>query len=702
MITLGQLHFVTFFIDLFLVYLVLSRNPRARINQACAAALGCCALWSLSYGWRFLAVTPEQAFRWMNIGAIGWCGVPVASLWFYIHLARLEKRFHNLASRILPCIPAVFFLAMQWSGNLISDVSMTPYGWLGNWSSSLFSYLYYAYFVSFFGTVLWLVIYLWRQARTHRERSQAHILLVTSVATILIVLLTDLVLPLLKVPGIPPLADIAILAMDIGLVLAITRFGLMGLNPVAASEDILRTMTDSLVLPDASGRIVFANQATAALTGLKPSELTGRYFPSLTDDPASTRILLERALKEGHDTHADLVYHDQAGIRLPVLLSISAVRDRSGMVLGLLVISRDVSEIRQAEAELVRYRDLIDQVLNTLPEAVLVLDPGMHILFCNKTARTLMPEMQGDIIGKPLMQLFSSSDMSAEVGKLAGGLKSEISLEFRDKRGGRERQYVSCLIPMGEGQILTILRDITREREQQDQLYMADRLSSVGEMAAGVAHEVNNPLTCVIGLADTLQTDKLPADMKEDIGIISHEAQRAARIIRSLLEFARPQPAARRPVQVNRIIREVVNLRGFEHKAQEIEVLTELDPDLPEVQADYSQLQQVFLNVLLNAEQALSQVKTSRRLVIATRRDTTHLRVSFTDNGPGILSEDLPRIFNPFYTTKETGKGTGLGLSISYGIISNHGGRIWAESIPGQGAVFHIELPLTGAGSELV
>jgi signal transduction histidine kinase len=145
---------------------------------------------------------------------------------------------------------------------------------------------------------------------------------------------------------------------------------------------------------------------------------------------------------------------------------------------------------------------------------------------------------------------------------------------------------------------------------------------------------------------------------------------------------------------LNKVIEEVVRLRAYENKVHNIEVVTAFDPALPQVPADHFQLQQVFLNIVLNAEQALSGRNERGRLVITTRRHESLVRISFADNGPGIKAEVLPRIFNPFFTTKEVGKGTGLGLSISFGIVTGHGGRIWAESPPGQGTVFHIELPV--------
>jgi signal transduction histidine kinase len=238
-------------------------------------------------------------------------------------------------------------------------------------------------------------------------------------------------------------------------------------------------------------------------------------------------------------------------------------------------------------------------------------------------------------------------------------------------------------------------RSETGPRQAEEQMLITDRLASIGELASGIAHELNNPLTSVIGFAQLLLGRELPEDIREDIGVIYREARRAADVMKNLLIFARKHPPAKQPVNINGVIEKVLALRAYEHGVENIQVVTRLAAELPPVMADYFQLQQVFLNIVINAEHFMLQAHHRGTLTIATRRAGENIIASFTDDGSGIAKENLARLFDPFFTTKEVGKGTGLGLSICHGIISAHGGQIYAESELGKGTTFIVELPLS-------
>jgi signal transduction histidine kinase len=194
-----------------------------------------------------------------------------------------------------------------------------------------------------------------------------------------------------------------------------------------------------------------------------------------------------------------------------------------------------------------------------------------------------------------------------------------------------------------------------------------------------------------------LMDNDLPEEIKEDLTIIHKEAQRAAGVARNLLTFARKHAPSKQLTNVNGIIEGVLTLRAYEQNVSNIQINTRLAPNLPEVMADYPQLQQVFINIILNAEAAMLEASNGGTLTITTKKFNHSVRASFADDGPGIAKENLNRIFDPFFTTKEVGKGTGLGLSVCHGIIAEHGGKIYARSKPGKGATFIVELPI---GSE--
>jgi len=240
-----------------------------------------------------------------------------------------------------------------------------------------------------------------------------------------------------------------------------------------------------------------------------------------------------------------------------------------------------------------------------------------------------------------------------------------------------------------------VIRDTTERKKMEEQLIVTDRLASIGELSSGIAHELNNPLTAVIGFSDLLLARDLPDDIKEDLKVINREARRTAGVVGNLLTFARKHPEEKQSVDVNKVIQGVLELRAYEQRVNNIEVNTQFAPDLPEITANGFELQQVFINIIINAEHFMSEAHGRGTLTITTERAGDIIRASFADDGPGIPKENLGHLLSPFFTTKEVGKGTGLGLSICHGIITEHGGRIYAESDLGKGATFVIELPVT-------
>ncbi len=248
------------------------------------------------------------------------------------------------------------------------------------------------------------------------------------------------------------------------------------------------------------------------------------------------------------------------------------------------------------------------------------------------------------------------------------------------------------------GRRLCVLHDVTESRRLQEQLLQSEKLAALGELTSGVAHELNNPLATVVGYAELLGMDKtIPEGVKRKVATIHSEATRASNIVSNLLSYARRSSPEKQFVVVNEVVEAALEMRRYQLQTDDVQLVTDLADDLPPIWGDALQLQQVVLNIINNAAQAILGWRGSGEIRISTRATTmsghSAARIVVEDNGPGIAPEHLRRVFDPFFTTKPTGEGTGLGMSISLRIISNHEGLLWAESRLGHGARFLIELP---------
>src|SRR5436190_2273060 len=288
---------------------------------------------------------------------------------------------------------------------------------------------------------------------------------------------------------------------------------------------------------------------------------------------------------------------------------------------------------------------------------------------------------------RPLRQLRDSAEA---VGR--GDFSQRVKVDSKDECG----ELADVFNHMTEN--LEVSRNklqetVTRLETTQAQLVQSEKLSAIGEFVAGVTHELNNPLTSLLGFSDLLQHTPVDEKQKRYIDRISNSARRCQKIVQSLLGFARQHAPERKATNVNELVEAVIEIMAYEMRTSNIEVVKHLDPTLPLVLVDTHQVQQVFLNLVNNARQAMEAHQSSGLLRIRTESNYDRVRITFQDNGPGISEENLNKIFDPFFTTKEAGKGTGLGLSLSYGIIQEHGGTIRVESKIGMGAMFTIEFP---------
>lgn len=385
-------------------------------------------------------------------------------------------------------------------------------------------------------------------------------------------------------------------------------------------------------------------------------------------------------------------------------------RNAAGQVTRVIEVALDITARKKAEEEEQRQRfyylaekSKLASVLQSLSEGLLVTDSRNRVISVNGSALQILDLSQKQVQERTVAELFV--DCPPEARAIFDGATphafQNVEIPFR----GENRELLLSVnsAPLSDaegnitGQVFTF-RDITEEKRRQEVYHRTEKLAAVGQLSAGIAHELNTPLGSILGYARLLlKGDNLAAEQRERLAIIAEQAKKSGVIIRELLDFSRlsgQTPSRGQTCDLNQVAAEAVRILRAEFDKQAIGVRFDFS-DLTHVAADPKRLEQVMVNILLNSGQAIGS---GGEIEIATLRQGDDVQVRISDSGPGIPVENLSRIFDPFFTTKPAGKGTGLGLSICAGIISDYGGAIDVRNEPGSGAVFTITLPLSGEG----
>ena len=392
------------------------------------------------------------------------------------------------------------------------------------------------------------------------------------------------------------------------------------------------------------------------------------------------------------------------GTSIACLNTAAAVRDNSGRVLRYQGALMDITERREMERRLHQQQEFARRLVDNFPDLILVLDAAAHYTFVSPRCKEVLGYEIEDTQSMKFGGRTHPEDLPAAESlyqDIMAGKQNFASLEIRVRhKTGDWRRIRFNFSPLAdekgniEGVVLSG-RDVTDLKRLEEQLIQAEKLAAMGQMLAGVAHELNNPLTAILGVTELLR-DRPGADdsTKRQLELTHRQARRAARIVQNLLEFSRPASPQKKPLDLNNLLERTLQLHEHSLRRNNIEVDFRLQHDLPGVVGDANQLIQVFLNLITNAEQAIREVRDSGRIQIRSGQNGNQLAVTVQDDGVGIRPEALPRIFDPFYTTKRPGGGTGLGLSICMSIIREHGGSIEAETLPAGGSAFTIYLPI--------
>ncbi len=467
--------------------------------------------------------------------------------------------------------------------------------------------------------------------------------------------------------------------------------------------ELFETLQEGVYFSTPEGRLLDANPALVAMLGYgEKAELLAVAASALNLEPGQP-VLGRASDDRGGVRTREIKLRRKDGSAATFLDTSRAVWDTAGNIIryqGTLV---DITDKRRMERQLAQQEEFRRRLLESFPDLILVVDPEERYTFVSSRSRDLLGYAPEEMIGKKISSVEDHSpDLAALYQTVVSGKQVFGSAEYgaRHRNGSwRTMRASASQLVDTEGKINGVIisvHDITVERKLEEQVVQSERLAAMGAMIGGVAHELNNPLTTILGNSELLLDNVSDEAARKRIALLQQDARKAAEIVKNLTYFSRPPAPGKSKINVTEVVERTLNLHAYSLRKNNITVDFLKEPVLPFALGDAHQLMQVFLNLIVNAEQAIREVRDKGTLRIRQGKSDDSVWISFHDDGPGIPKENLGSIFDPFYTTKRPGRGTGLGLSICKSVMKEHNGSVEAANAADGGALFTVTLPVAG------
>jgi PAS domain S-box-containing protein len=466
--------------------------------------------------------------------------------------------------------------------------------------------------------------------------------------------------------------------------------------------ELFETLQEGVYFCTPEGKLLDGNPTLVTMLGyVNKSDLLALDPKALNVDQAQTPVLGRSADDRGGVRTREVQLRRRDGSVAICLDTSRAVWDEAGTIIRYQGTLTDVSEQRKMESALRQQEQFRQKLLESFPDLILVVDLEERYTFASSRIRDLLGYRPEELVGKKIEDLQDHSPEFLSLYRdVASGKQLFAASEYgalhhdgswRTMRASASQFFDSENELSG---VIISVRDITVEKKLEQQIIQSERLAAMGQMIGGFAHELNNPLTTIVGVSDLLREGENSESRIKQLNMLHQQARRATEIVQNLMYFSRPPAPGKTPVNLSELLTRTLHLQAYSLRKSNITVDFLPEESLPQVTGDPHQLMQVFLNLMLNAEQAIREARDKGTLRIRLRKTDGDIQVVFEDDGPGIAPEILPNIFDPFYTTRRPGRGTGLGLSICKAVLKEHLGNIEATSAPGGGAVFTVSLPI--------
>ena len=467
--------------------------------------------------------------------------------------------------------------------------------------------------------------------------------------------------------------------------------------------ELFESLREGIFFTTPEGTLLDANPALVRMLGYESKEeLKKLNFREIYADPTQRDALVHQVVYQGAVQDVDVIFRRKDGTHIHCLASGFAIRDTFGRTIRMQGTLVDITERIEIEARLHQEQEFVRRLVASFPDMIAVMDFEGRFTFVSPRVEDILGHPAQVLVGKLLSEQIHRSDVPElrEVfEKLTSGRVANAQFEYRTKHAdGTWRSMRASASPLYDATgkingVVASARDVTDAKVAEKQNMQKEKLAAMGEMMSGVAHELNNPLTAILGVSDLLR-ERAPDDAtRRQTEIILKQARRAAVIVQNLLAYARPSALARQKMRPEEALRAAIDQQRAALSQKNISIELAPPPAALALEADPKLLHQVFVNLIVNAEQAITSHGERGALRISIEHADGKIAFVFADDGPGISPENIAKIFDPFFTTKRPGGGTGLGLAICTAIVKEHGGSIEVQSTPGKGAEFRVWLP---------
>jgi PAS domain S-box-containing protein len=452
------------------------------------------------------------------------------------------------------------------------------------------------------------------------------------------------------------------------------------------------------------GKMLDANPALVRMWGFdSKQDLQAHNIRERYADPAQRKQLIDDTTANGSVQDRQITYRRKDGTQMQGRASALAIRDLSGQVVRFQGMIVDVTDRVEIEKQLHRQQEFTRRLIECFPDLIAVVDPEGRFTFASERAKDVLGITAEEHVGRHMGGRTHPDDQAAlaeTLRDIVSGRKRSAQLEYRVRHAdGSWKTLRGSFGPLFDetgkiGGVVASARDVTESNLIEQHLAQREKLAAMGQMMTGAAHELNNPLTAILGVSDLLREHAADDATRRRADLILHQARRAASIVQNLLAFSRPAALEDAKIGVAEMVERALLAQRASLGERNIRVTCEASPNLPPVQGDARLLTQVLTNLIINAQQSIAAARGSGTIEVSLSRQGNHVCISLSDDGAGISPDNMGKIFDPFFTTKRPGGGSGLGLTICLAVVKEHGGRIEVKSTPGRGATFHVLLPV--------